>query len=138
MTLPRISPGRPKDPADIWPVSFDFTRIVPGFDSSVWTITVWSGADANAAATDFQIGVTGRVAAGASGDRVDVIRAGIAPVEYSATVVRGAALTADANGKAVTAAPAAGANARIIGMAEISGVSGDIGSVFISPGVMQG
>ena len=44
----------------------------------------------------------------------------------------------DANGRAVAAAPATGVNAQIIGIAEVSGVSGDIGKVFIAPGAVQG
>lgn len=91
-----------------------------------------------AAATDLLIGTTGRVTAAAANDRVDVIRSGIAEVEYGGTVARGDELTADASGQAVVAAPAAGSNVRIIGIAEVSGVSGDIGSVFIAPSVMQG
>lgn len=91
-----------------------------------------------AAATDLIIGVSGRVAAAAIADRIDVIRAGLALVEYGGTVTRGTALTADASGRAVAAAPLAGMNVRVIGMAEVSGVSGDIGSVMLLPSVMQG
>ena len=91
-----------------------------------------------AAATDLLFGVTSRVTADNAGDRVDVIRAGIAEVKYGGNVTRGQKLTADANGNAVAAAPAAGSNAQIIGVAEVSGVSGDIGSVFIAHSVMQG
>ena len=91
----------------------------------------------SAAATDYLIGVSGNVA-GAAGERVDVIREGIADVVFGGAVTRGAPLTSDANGKAVVAAPSAGSNVRIIGFAEVSGVSGDIGSVYLSPGVMQG
>lgn len=91
------------------------------------------GADAAAAL----IGVTTEVAA-ASGERCDVIKAGLADVEYGGNVALGAPLTSDASGKAVTAAPAGGANAFIIGFAEVDGVSGDIGTVFIAPGRIQG
>lgn len=107
-----------------------------------YRIVKMGSADGNvaqaAAATDLLIGVTSRVTAEAAGDRVDVIRSGLAEVEYGGAVTRGAKLTADANGKAVAAAPAAGVNNQIIGVAEVSGVAGDIGSVFIAPGVMQG
>lgn len=91
-----------------------------------------------AAVGDLLIGVTSRVTAEAAGDRVDVIRSGIAEVEYGGAVTRGQKLTSDASGKAVAAAPAAGTNNQIIGVAEVSGVLGDIGSVFIAPSVMQG
>ncbi len=90
-----------------------------------------------AAATDKLTGISGNIAAGA-GERVDIIKKGIADVVYGGTITRGDPITSDANAKAVTAAPAAGVNARIIGFAEVSGVLGDIGSVRISPGMMQG
>lgn len=90
-----------------------------------------------AAATDLLMGVTGELGP-ASGERIDIQKIGIARIEFGGTVTRGNAVTSDANGKAVAAAPAAGANARIIGFAEVSAVSGDIADVFIAPGVMQG
>ena len=90
-----------------------------------------------AAATDALIGVTEGLAPEA-GERVDTVKSGIADVEYGGAVTRGQLLTADADGKAVAAAPAAGANVRIIGVAEVSGVAGDIGQVLIAPGLMQG
>lgn len=89
------------------------------------------------AATDALMGVCGSIAP-ASGERVDITKSGIAAVEFGGTVTRGDALTADANGKAITAAPSAGSNVRIIGFAEVSAVSGDIGDALIAPGVMQG
>lgn len=90
-----------------------------------------------AAATDFLAGVCESVGP-ASGERLDVIKAGLADVEYGGTVTRGQPITADANGKAVAAAPAAGANVRIIGFAEVSAVAGDIAAVWVEPGIMQG
>ncbi|RSZ35084.1 MULTISPECIES: capsid cement protein [unclassified Variovorax] len=93
---------------------------------------------AGAAATDKLVGVTGRIAAAVAGDRIDGVRLGIAEVEYGGAVAAGDPLTSDASGRAIVAAPAAGANARLVGFAEVAGVLGDIGSVFISPCVMQG
>ncbi len=90
-----------------------------------------------AAATDLIIGVTEGFAY-AAGDRPDVVRSGLAEVEYGAAVTRGQPLTSDASGRAVPAAPAAGSNVRLIGYAEVSGASGDIGSVFVGAEVMQG
>lgn len=90
-----------------------------------------------AAATDFLMGVCESVGP-ASGERLDVIKAGIADVEFGGTVTRGGPVTSDANGKAVAAAPGAGANVRIIGFAEVSAVAGDIAPVWIEPGLMQG
>lgn len=72
------------------------------------------------------------------GDRVDITRAGIADVEYGGTIAAGDELTADAEGRAVVAAPGAGANVRIVGVAEYDGVSGDIGALLIGCGSMQG
>lgn len=84
------------------------------------------------------IGVTDRLAAAVAGDRIDIVRGGIAEVEYGATVARGDPLTSDATGRAVTAAPAAGVNNYILGYAEVSGVVGDIGCVYITAGRIQG
>ena len=59
-------------------------------------------------------------------------------IEYGGNVTRGDPLTADAQGRAITAAPAAGANSYIGGFANKSGVLGDIGSVTIAPCRIQG
>lgn len=90
-----------------------------------------------AAAADKSIGVTTEIAS-AAGETADIIKTGLANVEYGGAVTRGDPLTSDASGRAVVAAPAAGANVRLIGYAEVSGVLGDIGQVAIFPSVMQG
>lgn len=90
-----------------------------------------------AAAADASIGVSGEVAA-AAGERFDVHMSDIADVRFGGVVTRGDPLTSDAQGRAVTAAPAAGANARIVGFALVSAVLGDIGPARIAPGLMQG
>lgn len=90
-----------------------------------------------AAATDLLMGVCGAIAP-ASGERVDIYKDGVYPVEFGGTVTRGQPVTADASGKAVVAAPSAGSNVRIIGFAEVSAVSGDVADVWIAPGIMQG
>ena len=75
----------------------------------------------------------------AVGERCSVLSIGcIADVEYGGNVTRGDPLTSDASGRAVTAAPAGGANSFIIGYAEVSGVLGDIGSAYIIPQRVQG
>lgn len=89
-----------------------------------------------AAVADFSIGVSDLAAA--SGEHVTVVMGGIAIVEYGGPITRGALVTTDADGKAVAAAPAAGANNRIVGVAMVSGVSGDLGSVLLQPGSVQG
>ena len=84
----------------------------------------------SSAAADAHVGISGRAAA-ASGGRVEIARVGIADIEYGGAVARGALLTADGDGKAVTAS---GGN-RVVGIAEVSGVAGDIGQVLLAPGL---
>lgn len=68
-------------------------------------------------ATDTLFGTTGELGA-ADTKRIDVNQGGQPDVEYGGNVSRGDPLTSDANGKAVTAAPGAGSNVRIIGFAK--------------------
>lgn len=89
------------------------------------------------ASTDLIIGGIGRVPA-ALGDRIDITRDDMIEVQLGATVTRGQKITADAAGKAIVAAPAAGVNAQVAGIAETSGVAGDIIWVYLYPSVMQG
>ena len=84
----------------------------------------------SAAAGNAHVGVSGRGDI-ASGGRVEIARAGIADIEYGGAVTRGDMLTADADGKAATAAD----GNRVVGVAEVTGVKGDIGQVLIAPGV---
>lgn len=91
-----------------------------------------------AAATDKLIGVNGRIPFAVAGDRGDICRIGICDVEFGGTVASGDPLTSDATGRAIVAVPAAGSNARVIGFAEVAGVVGDIGSVYLSPCSLQG
>ncbi|MCW5666485.1 MAG: DUF2190 family protein [Piscinibacter sp.] len=91
-----------------------------------------------AASTDKLVGINGRIAAAAAGDRIDIERSGIALVEYGGTVAAGDLLTSDASGRAIAAAPGAGVNAYVIGQAEVAGVVGDIGSCLVAPGRIQG
>jgi hypothetical protein len=87
--------------------------------------------------TDLIIGGNGNIGA-ALGDRIDIIVEDYVEVRLGGTVTRGDKLTADANGLAVTAAPATGVNAHIIGYATVSGVLNDIIWMRIAPSVMQG
>lgn len=91
-----------------------------------------------AAGADKIIGVTDRIAAAVAGDRIDVVRTGITEVEYGAAVAAGDLLMSDASGRAIVAAAGAGTNVRFIGVAEVAGVLGDIGSVNVEPGSFQG
>ena len=90
-----------------------------------------------AAVGDAIFGVAAELDVAISG-RVDVHVAGIAEVEFGGAVTRGDFLTTDATGQAVAAAPAAGVNNAVIGRAFVSGVAGDIGTVLLAPGQIQG
>lgn len=95
----------------------------------------------SAAAADFTFGVSDSLPAGvnaATGERVDVVITDIPTVEYGGSVTRGALLTSDADGKAITATASAGSNVRIGGVAMVSGVAGDLGAVRLGPGSFQG
>ena len=83
-----------------------------------------------AAATDVLYGVSISPNTRTTGNRVDIVLNGTVDIELGGTVTAGARVTADANGKAVAAS---GTN-RIIGIAEIAGVSGDFVPVSVSPG----
>lgn len=91
-----------------------------------------------AAATDSLIGVSDMSANVASGGRCDVRLSGVVEIDAGGNISRGALVTADADGKAVAAAPAQGVNNRVIGWALTSAVSGDVVDVFIAPSSMQG
>lgn len=90
-----------------------------------------------AAVSDKLIGVTTDIPA-IVGERCDVQIGGAVDVLFGGTVVRGDLLTTDSAGHAVVAAPAAGVNNRVIGLALVSGVAGDIGKMMIAQGVAQG
>ena len=81
-----------------------------------------------AAAGDAMMGVSNLVVPTAAGQRVDIVMTDVTEVEYGGNITRGDLLTSDAAGKAVVAAT----TNNVIGMAMVSGVAGDIGSVLIS------
>lgn len=80
-----------------------------------------------AAATDKLIGVSTEIAS-ASGDRCDVFLGGIAEVIFGGTIAAGDLVTSDASGHAVATTTA---NNRVIGIALVAGVDGDIGPVLL-------
>lgn len=88
---------------------------------------------AAAGATDAIIGVSTDIDV-KSGEPCDVIHAGIALVKAGGTIAFGDPITSDANGKAVKAAPAATATARILGYALDSAADGDQVDVLIQLG----
>lgn len=90
------------------------------------------------AATDLIIGVNMELAA-AAGERIDVQLIGIACVEAGAAIPRGSLITADATGRAIVAAPAAGANVSVAGRTlEAATAAGDVINFLQAPGQAQG
>jgi len=86
---------------------------------------------AGAAAADLVIGVSTFVPA-ATGERCDAILSGEADILFGGTVSRGSLVTTDASGRAVAAV----ATNRVIGIAMVSAVVGDIGKIVIAQSVM--
>lgn len=115
----------------------DISNYVAGGAVAARRIVKFGSADTSivqgAAATDLLVGVSTDLPS-ASGGRVDVIHSGEAEVTFGGSITRGAKVTSDANGKAVAAAPAAGAKAQTIGIALVSGADGDIGRIRVIPG----
>lgn len=95
-----------------------------------------------AASTDLIIGAVNKVAPpgsdAATGDRLDVEHYGIVDIRLGGTVTRGSKLTADSDGRAIAAAPGAGTNAQIGGIALQSGVVDDIVPVLLTIAAVQG
>ena len=107
-----------------------YTLVKPGADDATVVPAV--------ASTDAIIGAVQEVSP-ALGERVDVALVGIAYVTAGAAITRGALLTSDASGRVITAAPAAGVNARTVGIAvESAGAAGDVIRVLLSQGSVQG
>lgn len=90
-----------------------------------------------AAATDLLIGVNEH-SIDAAEDDVRVMLSGIGEVVLGGTVAVGDKLTSDANGKAVTAAPGAGVNHNIIGIATKAGVLNNIIPFLFAQSTLQG
>jgi len=74
----------------------------------------------------------------AAGEEARVMLSGISKLKLGGTVTRGALVTTNASGQGVAAAPAAGVNNSVIGQAMKSGVSGDIVTVLLKQGQIQG
>lgn len=104
-----------------------------------------------AAATDAVLGVTGVRGAALAGDRIDVVLDGIADVVFGGAIAQGDLVTTDATGAALkatrhthventaaaytqNATTAAASGERIVGIAMVGGVAGDIGSILLTPG----
>ena len=116
--------------------TYDASGAIPAYTVVKFTTTDFQVAAA-AAVSDKLAGITTEVAA-ADGDRCDVIHDGIAYASCGGTVAQGDALTVNASGQVVTAAPATGANANCIGRARQSGVAGDVIEVIVDFFVLHG
>ncbi len=92
----------------------------------------------SAAAADAHLGICIQPGGSLVGVRADVAISGAAEVIAGGTITRGSLVTSDAAGAAVAAAPAAGVNNRVIGMAMVSAVAGDIFPVLLTQGSVQG
>lgn len=90
------------------------------------------------AATDDVIGITDCPGGVAQGGRVDVVLHGVTEVEAGGSISRWAYVCADASGRAVAAAPAAGVNNGIAGRVTIAAASGDLVQIFINATRIQG
>jgi hypothetical protein len=82
-----------------------------------------------AAAADALIGVNNELSATASGVSLDIVMGGIAEVEAGGSITRGALITSDTIGRAVTASE----DNRVIGVALKSASTGDIIPVLLGP-----
>lgn len=93
----------------------------------------------SAAATAAMVGVCVQPGGAAAGAPCDVALEGIAEVVAGAAISVGALVTADAQGRAIAASAAAGANIRVLGVAlEPATAAGDIIPVLLSQGSFQG
>jgi hypothetical protein len=84
------------------------------------------------------IGVTGVVGSNAEGERVDIYKDDVQTVEFGGDVEAGDPLTADAQGRAIAANPAADTTVRLIGFAEETGGVGVRGQVHINIQTLRG
>lgn len=116
--------------------TYDASGTIAAYTVVKFTTTDFQVAAA-AAVSDKLAGITTEVGV-VDGERVDVIHDGIAYVTAGGTIAAGDALTVNASGQVVTAAPATGANANCIGRARQSAVSGDVLEVIIDFFVLQG
>jgi hypothetical protein len=91
-----------------------------------------------AAATDQPLGISVQNITAQIGDRVDVVVGGEYEVKAGGVITRGSYITSDASGQGVVAAPAAGTNNGVIGIATEAAVAGDLFTVQIELGSRQG
>lgn len=107
-----------------------YTIAKPGADDDTFSTA--------AAATDDLVGVFQFSTANA-GDPVRLMLTGVSRVVAGGAVTRGDRITSDAQGRGVSAAPAAGSNSSVVGIAMASAsAAGEIIPVLLGPGQIQG
>ena len=108
---------------------------------SPFRIVKFSAADTvipGAAVSDALVGIATDIGP-ASGELAEVVHFGLYFIEAGAAYAQGARLTTDSVGRGVAAAPAAGTNNSVIGIAVDAAVAaGDIVRVAIFPSQIQG
>lgn len=72
------------------------------------------------------------------GEAPSVRTLGLSKVKYGADVVVGDPLTTDGSGRAVKAAPGAGVNNGVWGVARSAGAVDELGTIYINPYTLQG
>lgn len=103
-----------------------------------FTATDGQLAQASGAANERLAGVVDCPGGVASGERFDVVLFGPADVECGGNILPGQFIVADAQGRAIAGAPAAGANASVAGRLLINAASGDIAKAIVNPSQIQG
>ena len=91
---------------------------------------------AAAANTDAIIGISERVGAKENG-MADIVQGGWYEVVAGGDITPGDPITANVAGAAVPAVPAVGTVVRYVGFAMTDGAVGDLGPVFIAPGIIN-
>lgn len=118
--------------------SYEANSELEGYRIAMFSDATASQMVAHATGSDVPlVGAVDRMGAD-TGGMADIHRGGVVSVQLGADVAAGDPLTADADGFAIKAAPAAGTNANIIGFADAPGVAGDIIDALFAPGVIQG
>ena len=72
------------------------------------------------------------------GGRVDIYLSDFHDVEFGGAVANGDYVTADADGRAIKAAPGAGLTMDVVGRAFATGPAGSIGSILVQPQQITG
>lgn len=83
------------------------------------------------------MGVSG-IRGGKNGGRVDIYLSDFQDVEFGGPVANGDYVTADADGRAIKAAPGAGVTMDVVGRAFVTGPAGSTGTILVQPQQITG